>query len=169
MKQFNWLMGTMAILTLVLAGSALAQGGGGGRPGGPGGNFDPAQFQQMMMNRMKEQLGATDDEFKVLWPKIEAVQTAQRENWGGGFGGRGFGGPGGPGGAQQSAVQLASAELRQALDSKDTPAEVFEKKLSALREARANARKKIEDAQKQLKELLTVRQEAALVSMGILE
>ncbi len=167
MKQFNWLAGTTAILTLVLAGSTLAQAGAGGGPGGPGGNFDPAQFQQMMMTRMKEQLGASDDEFKVLWPKIEAVQTAQRDARAGAFGG--FGGRGGPAGGQQSAMQLAVADLRQALDKKDTPADVLEKKLTALREARANARKKVEEAQKPLKELVTLRQEATLVSMGVLD
>src|ERR1019366_7773485 len=36
-------------------------GGGGGMGGPGGGNFDPAQMQQMMMQRVQEQLGITND------------------------------------------------------------------------------------------------------------
>src|SRR5437762_6836879 len=69
----------------------------GGRNQGRG-NFDPAQFRQRAMDRIKEQLGATDDEWKVIQPKVEKVMTAHRESRGGfGFGGFG-GGRGGPGG-----------------------------------------------------------------------
>src|SRR4051812_47735368 len=61
------------------------------------GNFDPAQFREQMMNRMKEQLGSNDDEWKVLSPKIEKLMTAQRDarvGFGGGFGGQRRGGGG---------------------------------------------------------------------------
>jgi len=44
---------------------------------GPRGNFDPAQFRQRMDERMKEALGATDEEWKVLQPKIEKVQRRE--------------------------------------------------------------------------------------------
>src|SRR5258708_4012287 len=93
------------------AGSALAQARPGGQPGGqPGGgggrgnpgNFDPAQMRERMMTRIKEQLGASDDEWKALQPAVEKVMTAQRDaraggrgGPGGGRGGRGQGGAGG--------------------------------------------------------------------------
>src|SRR5436190_17070221 len=71
----------------------------GGRRGGRGGNFDPAQARQMMMDRLKEQLGASDDEWKVLQPKVEKVMDSRRDAQTGG-GGLGFlGGGGGRGGA----------------------------------------------------------------------
>lgn len=41
--------------------------------------------------------------------------------------------------------------------------------LTALREARAKAREELEKAQKELKDLLTLKQEARLVTMGLLE
>src|SRR5579862_1981225 len=61
--------------------------GGGGR-GGRG------NWQQMMADRLKTQLKATDDEWAVIQPLLQKVQDAQRAARGG-FGG--FGGPGGGG------------------------------------------------------------------------
>jgi len=158
-------------------GQARGQGQGGGR-----GNFDPAQMRERMMSRIKEQLGATDEEWKAIEPKVDKVMTAQRESRGGGFGGFGRGGPGGGGpgggggsgggGADQqptTAVGKASADLRTTLDSKDAVRETIAKKLATLREVREKARKDVGDAQKELKEILTQRQEAVLVINGMLE
>ena len=139
------------------------------------GNFDPAQMRERFMNSIKEQLKADDDEWKVLSPKIEKLMTAQRDAraGGGGFGRRpGGGGGGGGGGADNqptTPVAKASADLRTALDNKDTPAEDIAKKLAALREARDKARADLAAVQKELKEVLTQRQEAVLVTMGMLE
>ena len=148
------------------------------------GNFDPATFRQQMLDRMREQLGANEDEWKVLSPKIEKVFTAQRESRGGmggfGFGGggrgRNRGGDGGTRGAggggdnqQPSAVQAATEDLRNTLDNKNASADDISAKLKTLREARDKARGELQTAQKELKEVLTQRQEATLVSMGMLE
>src|SRR5438105_1766556 len=75
-------------------------GGPGGFGGGPGGGFDPTQMRQNMLDRMKQQFGSSDEEFAALQPKIESVQTLQRQtNARGGGGPGGFGGgPGGFGG-----------------------------------------------------------------------
>jgi len=134
------------------------------------GQFDPAQFRERMMNNIKERLGSSDDEWKVLEPKVEKVMTAQRESRaGGGFGG--FGGRRGGGGDQQPTTEIgkASADLRTALENKDTPADEIAKKLAAFREAREKGRAQLQAAQKELKEILTQRQEAVLVNMGMLE
>jgi hypothetical protein len=133
------------------------------------GNFDPAQFREQMMTRMKEQLGSNDDEWKVLSPKIEKLMTAQRDarvGFGGGGGGQRRGGDTQQ---NQSATAKASAELRTALENKDTPAPEIAAKLTALREARDKGRAELVAAQKELKEILTQRQEAVLVTMGMLE
>ena len=132
------------------------------------GNFDPAQMRERFMNSIKEQLGASDDEWKVLQPKIEKIMTAQRDSRGGGFFGRRGGNRGGDD-QNQTAVQRASAELRQVLENKDTSPEDIDKKLAALREAREKARGELQAAQKDLKDVLTKRQEAVLVTMGMLE
>lgn len=162
---------------LMVAGAALAQdqGGGGGRRrdggGGGGGGFDPAQARQRMMDRLKEQLGAKDDEWQVLAPKLEKVMNAQRDARGGwgGFGRGGRGGDGGGGGQPETAVTRARSELQATLDNTGASAEEISAKLTALREARTKAQADLQAAQKDLKEVLTQRQEAVLVMMGTLE
>jgi len=139
-------------------------------------NRDPAQFRERMMTAIKERMGATDDEWKVLQPKIEKVQTAQRNARGGGFGfgGGGRGGNRGGGDAaaapeNQSAAAKASSELRTTLENKDASADDIKAKLAALREAREKGKAEVAAAQKELKEVLTQRQEAVLVTMGMLD
>lgn len=150
-------------------------GPGGGRQRGGGGNFDPAQMRQRMMERMKEQLKASDEEFAVLQPKIEAVQTAQMELQVGRFGGMmgGRGGPGGGGGfgggGPTSPVAEKARALGETLQNEGASADEVKSKLEALRQARTEAREKLTKAQNELKELLTPRQEAVLVVAGMLE
>src|SRR4051812_42910816 len=102
-----------ALLTAMVAIPAMGQqpapGGGGG-----GGRFDPAQFRQRMMDRIKETLGSSDDEFKALEPKIDQVMTAQRDARGFGMGRRGPGG--GDSSAPTTPVQEKTKELQDALD-----------------------------------------------------
>lgn len=150
------------------------------------GNFDPAQMRQRYMEQLKERLGASDDEWKVLSPKVEKVMDAQREarSGGGGFGGFGFGAPGGKtrgggdnGGGDranrfrgpETAVTRAQQALQQTLENKDASPDEIKSKLQALRDARQNAQQQLHSAQGELKELLTQRQEAMLVMMGTLE
>jgi hypothetical protein len=170
-------------------GNAGGQGPGGQGQGGRrgGGNFDPAQARQRMMDRMKQQLEASDDEWNALQPKIDKVMTLQRDArfGGGGFrgrgGGRGGNNPGGnnPGGNNpaannnpnqpQSAVAKAAQELRTTLEDKSASPDAIKSKLTALRDAREKARGDLAAAQKELKEVLTQRQEAVLVESGFLE
>lgn len=186
----NW-KAAIATVALTMAGTSaltLAQDGGnpggdrgqrggdrqpGQQPGGQRGNWDPVEFQKRMMDRMKEALKAPDDEWAVIQPKLEKVMTAQREARGGGmFGGRGGrGGPGGGGDQPQdnSPLGTAARELRTALENENTSGEEIDKKLAAYRDARAKAQANLETARKDLKEILSARQEASLVMMGILE
>jgi hypothetical protein len=159
------------------------RGGRGGRGGGAGGmgTFDANAMRLAAATRMKEALGCTDEEYAVLQPKIEKVQTLSREARGGGMmmgggrGGRGGpGGPGGPGGGAAApepttAVGKAAAALAKVLTNKDAPAEEIKTALQALRDAKAKVKTELEAAVKALKEVLTVRQEAQLVQMGIIE
>ena len=144
----------------------------GGDRGGPGRGGDAAEFRQRMEERLKEQLGTTDDEWKVLQPKLEKVMTARRDTMGGGFGGFGGGRRGddnNSGSQQRSAVQTASSDLRTTLENKDATPEEINAKLKALRDAREKAKADLAAAQKDLKEVITPRQEAVLVTIGMLE
>jgi hypothetical protein len=170
-------------------GGGMGGGPGGGGPGGGGfggGRFDPQAMRQRMMDNLKQQLGASDDEFSAIQPKIEKVTQLEREanpaanmralmgrrgggggpGGGGGFGG---GGPGGGNGQSPSAVQSASEQLRTTLSNTSATPDEITSKLTTLRTARAKAKAELTDAQKDLQGVLTPRQEAVLVEYGILE
>jgi Spy/CpxP family protein refolding chaperone len=144
--------------------------GGNDRGGGPGGGgmrgFDPQQMAQ----RMKEAMNANDEEWQVLQPKIEKVANAQRDLRGGFFGRRGgFGGGQGGGDQPTSAVQKAREDLRNTLQNQSASADEIAAKLKAYREARDKAQQDLQTAQKELKDVLTQRQEAVLVSFGMID
>lgn len=163
-----------ALMGLVCVGTAISQDASqparGGRGGGP--RLSPEERRAQMEQQLKTDLGVKDDEWTALQPKIEKVMTAQRDSRGGGFGG-GRGGPGGPGGPNanqpQSDVAVKSADLAKVLENKDAQAPQIKAALDAYRQARTKARDELEKAQKELKELLTPRQEAVLVSRGMLD
>jgi hypothetical protein len=189
------------VLGLMVGGLSLAQQGGGGQgggrrgggQGGPGGNFDPAQMRQRMMDRMKEQLGVDDAAWKVMEPRLMKVMELNRQASAGGRGGMfgmmggrgGRGGPGGPGGAdnggapaqrrgpgpqgEQTALDKAAAQLRTVLENQSASPEEIKTALTAVRGAREKAKQDLAVAQQDLKKILTVRQEAMLVEMGMLE
>jgi hypothetical protein len=147
----------------------------------------------MMTERMKVQLGAGDEEWKVIQPRLQKVMNLSRQ-----VSGRGMmmGGPGGYAGRrqtggsrtrgqdagqrtrpgpgtgrtqrQQSAVGKATQELRDVLSNKEAKSEQIKAKLTALRTAKEKAKKDLATAQKELKKNLTVKQEAILVLSGYL-
>jgi hypothetical protein len=151
--------------------------GGGGGGGGGGGRGNYQQMRQQMMDQLKTDLGATDDEFAAIQPKIEKVQQMQREammaQFGFGRGGRGRGGQGGGGNgggnAEPSAVQTASEDLKKTLDNKDATPDEIKTKLQALRDAKKAEKEDLSKAEDDLKSVLTARQEAVMVQHGILE
>jgi len=149
----------------------MAQNDGGG---GRGGNFDPAQFQQQMMDRFKERLEMTnDDEWVAVKGLIQKVMDTRRVAFSGmGFGGRrnnggGGGGNGGRGGANVTPSPEAE-DLQKALDAKASPDEL-KAKLAKVRDARKSKEAALTKAQEDLRKVLTVRQEATAVSMGLLQ
>lgn len=190
----KWTKSLMALgLGLFVAGTALPaaaqvqpdnnnnnnNNNGGGRRNRGGGNFDPAQMRAQMMDRIKEQLGAKDDEWTAIQPRLEKVMDAQRDTRGsrGGFGGRTRGGNNGgadnnaqqPSNRPETEVSKAQADLRTALENKETPPAELAAKLKTLRDAREKAKATLAQSQKELKDLLTQRQEAVLVNMGMLD
>lgn len=157
------------------------QGGGrGGRgPGGGRGNFDPAQFQQRMMENYKTQLEITDDtEWKAIEPLIQKVMDARRaveaDRMRGFFGGRG-GPPGGDnaqndqgnrrGGFGQPSPDAEA--LQKAIDAKASNSEMKAAiaKFTASRKAK---QAELEKAQADLRKVLSVRQEAIATWRGLL-
>lgn len=139
------------------------------------------QFRLRRQEQMREQLGATEEEWKVLQPRIEKVQQLQRDSRSGfgAFGGRAAGRRARrPGEAQQpeaaperqqSEVEKKTEALRNLLDDKASGAPAIKAALDALRKARQNAQLELAAARKELRSIVSVRQEAQLVLMGTLE
>ena len=184
------------VLALVIAGLSIAQppargnrqgaqaGPGQRGPGQRGGQFDPAQMRERMMDRMREQLGASETEWKVIEPRLTTVMELSRETSGmgrggmmfGGFGGRGPRGANAPGGRgpqgqparEMTEVEKATDALRTTLENQSASPEQIKSQLTALRSAREKARQKLAVAQQELRQILTMRQEAQMVLMGLL-
>jgi len=167
-----------------------AQPGGPGAPGAPGGrpgrgNWDPEQMRQRMMERVREQLAVKDDaEWSVIESRIKKISDSR-------FGmGRGMGGPGGPGGpggqgapggqggqggqgGRQGRGGFGQANpdaevLQSALDS-GASADDIKVKLTAYRAAAKVKEVQLEKAQDELRQLLSVKQEARAVLLGLLK
>ena len=140
------LCGLMALATSATS-RAQTPGGSGGGGSGSGRDF-AGDMRQRFSDRMKEMMGADEDEWKILSPKIERVQQLQRaatsrsgmsmlfgRNGSTGGGGRGPGGSnpsrdfsraGGPGGGGSGASGGGNAPSAQ-----QSPVEVKAKELQA--------------------------------------
>ena len=162
--------------------SSTGQNGGGGRGGR--GNFDPAQFQQRMMEGLKDRLEVKDDaEWKALEPLIQKVMDARRETVSGlgrgMFGGRGRGGNdngnnngnnndrGGRGGGFFGTPSPEAEALQKAIDNKAPNSEI-KAALAKYIESRKAKQADLEKAQGELRKVLTVRQEAIASLSGLL-
>jgi hypothetical protein len=196
MMRIRNLMSLAGVATVCLAGSLMAQnngGQGGGGQGGPGGgggqgggrNFDPAQFQQRMMDNVKEQLEITDEtEWKAIQPLVQKVMDARRAGMGnlgrgmmgmrrggpqggadnaqgGGQNRRGAGGPGGMFGQPSP----ESEALQKAIDAKAPKAEL-KAAVAKYNESRKAKQAELEQAQDALRKVLTARQEAIATVNG---
>ena len=176
----KWVCG-IVLMVLGMTGLSWGQPGGGGRGGfgGPG-NFDPAQMRQRMNERMMQQLGVTEEEWKVIEPLYTKVTELQRNTRGrggfgmrGGFGGRGGRNRGGMGApdqnAEPTALEKAQQDLSTLLENDSATPEQIKAKLTALRQARDKARQELAQAQENLRKVLSLKQEAQLVLMGTLD
>lgn len=136
--------------------------------------WDPAQMRARMLERVKETLQCSDEEWTVLQPRLEKVMTLSREASAGGgrrmlFGRRSSGGGDAQPREPQNAVEKTAQDLQQTLDNKEATADQIKAKLTALREAREKVKQDLAKAKAELRELVTQRQEAMLVLMGTLD
>jgi hypothetical protein len=207
-RRFGWAVGLLAVSVFAVnyTPAALAQdangqqqgqrggrgggrggfGGNGNNNGGGRGNRDPAEARLRMESRLKELLGASDQEWAVLQPKVEKLMDAQRLQMAGRGAGmaqlfrsdRGGGDRGGNNNnnrpdrpqrpEESSPVAVRTRELQDAIRDNASP-DVLKAKLAALRDARTKARDQYAKAQQELRELLTLKQEATLIMLGMLE
>jgi hypothetical protein len=157
------------------------QGGGQrrqrGGQGGPGGNFDPAQMQQRMLQRVQDELGFTNDtEWSAVEPLVQKVMDARRDV---GFGGMGrmFGGNrqrGGQNGDQTNnrprgifGQQSPEAEALQKAIDDNAPAGQIKDLLAKYKASQQAKQAKLEAAQDNLKAVLNSKQEAQAYLLGL--
>jgi hypothetical protein len=124
--------------------------------------------QRLIAGGIKQRLGVTDEEWAVLAPRIRRVVVAMTEAGesrslaGGRAGGFMLMGSG----TGESA--RAMNELRAALNNKATPPQTIVEKLQKLRDVREKARQELAAARDDLRSILTARQEAILLTLGLL-
>ncbi len=156
MSRSKFVCALLAVAVMVLGVAGQARSQERRRP------RNAAERRKQMEQRMKTALGATDEQWKDLKPKVEKVQTLARQAGGGSmFRRRTTTG-------EQTDVEKKLAELRKVLENKEATPEEITAALTPYREALAKVREELEKAQKELAEGLTPRQVAALVSLGLL-
>jgi hypothetical protein len=144
--------------------------GGGQRHYHPGGgNWDPAQIQQRILDRIQEQLGFTNEvEWEAVKPLVQKVIDAGRAVIDGRLdllGGRSRGGPRGSAGTLgQPSPERES--LQKAVEDNAPVAQI--KDLIAKYKVAQKARQdRLETAQADLKKVLTTKQEAQALLLGL--
>jgi hypothetical protein len=143
---------------------------GNGNAGGPGNgerrnrrNFSP----EAMMDALKTRFGVTDDaEWAIISPRITAIMELRRGS--GGMGGFGGGFRGGDNNRQGNTGNPELDALRSAVTDNMPDAEI-KARLDRFREVRKGNDAKLEKARADLQSVLTVKQEAVAVMMGLLQ
>ena len=174
-------------------GGAQPRGGFAGGP--PPGQADPARMSRLFHDRIRSAMVASDEEWAKIQPKVEKVTSIQdrlRPGPGGMMAPPPFGGPpgtlsGGPspgagaadpdpiaasgraGGPDGDDVAEKTSMLRAAIEDEHTPPEALAANLAAARAARAKLAAELKTAQEDLRQQVTPRQEAILVTFGVLE
>jgi flagellar biosynthesis chaperone FliJ len=118
-----------------------------------------AQYRQRTMSNLQNELGASDSEWAVIKPRVETVYdlvhpVARFQV-----------------GSEQptSPVDQSKGELRRLLSNKETPPEQIKAALTALRTAKEKARQNLAKARQDLRQVMTLRQEAVLVLNELLD
>ena len=130
------------------------------------------QFRQRMAERLRERLGATEEEWKVIQPLLQDVLQKQRVLDRARMAMRMamFMREGRPrGGRMMEALPEPVRALERVLQNKNASPKEIKARLDAFRKWRAEKEKELKQARERLRQVLTVRQEAQLVLLGILD
>lgn len=139
-------------------------------------NMDPQQMQQMIQQRMmdgfRQQLAVTnDEEWGVIQDRLSKVVRIRMDMFSGGMGmmRRNGGTGGGGGGFRGFGTPDPNAEsLQNAIDN-GAPAAQIKAALEKYRDSRKQKQAELTKAQEDLRSVITLKQEAALVLAGMLE
>ncbi len=150
------------------------------------GGFNPDEMRARLTERMRELLEVkNEDEWKLIYARIEKAQEAQREvrslngdfrllfsrsgEQGGAPGGDQGGRTRGSGGSPFGGTPNPDAEAFSKAVQNKAPTDELKQRMARVREARKNAEAKYDKAADDLRQVLTVRQEATLVAVGLIK
>ena len=139
----------------------------GGERGGERGQWDRSQIMDRIMDRYRENLGFSVAEWKVVRPKVQAVMDNRISGASGMMSMFGGGSRRGRGGSS-SDEKTPTSELRDLLEKDDASKGDIKAKLAAYRADRKAREAKLKKAQEDLRQLLTLKQEAQAVLSGLL-
>jgi hypothetical protein len=152
---------------------------GPGSFGRPGGGFpSPTEMRRRFQDQIKATLDVTEEEWARLQPKIEAVTRLQDQLRPAGGPGMpvgpampGAGRPPGPPFDASDASDFARKRemLQSAIEDEQTTPQALAANLAAARAARSRLQAELKTAQDELRNSLAPRQEAALVTLGVLD
>jgi len=138
----------------------------GGRDRGQRGEWDRSQIMDRIMDRYRENLGFSVAEWKVVRPKVQAVMDNRISGASGMM--SMFGGSRRGRGGDSSTEKTPTSELRDLLEKEDASKGDIKAKLAAYRADRKAREAKLKKAQEDLRQLLTIKQEAQAVLAGLL-
>ena len=118
------------------------------------------------MDRYRENLGFSVAEWKVVQPKVQAIMDNRISGASGMM--SMFGGSRRGRGGDSSAEKTPTSELRDLLEKDDASKGDIKAKLAAYRADRKAREAKLKKAQEDLRQLLTIKQEAQAVLAGLL-
>jgi chromosome segregation ATPase len=185
-------------VAMIVAGSAVAQqaptlSAAGVVPGTPPTKVKPPKLspEERELDRIQQSLPCTDDEWNAMRPliaRVYALQNELRNTRDRSYKAPKEGQPVKPqkkdkgdkadradtlavlaNQATQDPAIEAAHELRDALQTPETPLSELKQRILATRQARAKVRAELTQAQEQLREVTSVHQEAALMLLGILD
>lgn len=117
------------------------------------------QEHQRAIEDFKDRLGVSDKEWAVIKPRVEKVYTLMHPL------------PQMRAGNERprTEVEQRSGELRELLRKEEAAADQIKAKLTALRAAKQKAAQELATAKQDLRQLMSLRQEAVLVLNGLLD
>lgn len=134
------------------------------------------QMQNMMTERFKELLGCSDEEWQVIGPKVLNVFRLSSRSSGSGMrmilgraNNRGDQSTNRRGQVFGSQGDETLTKLQELLENEDATTSEIKRLVSEVRKAREKSEQELATARKELRELLTVRQEAILITTGVLD
>ena len=138
----------------------------GNRDRGERGQWDRSQIMERIMDRYRENLGFSVAEWKVVQPKVQAVMDNRISGASGMM--SMFGGSRRGRGGDSSTEKTPTSELRDLLEKDDASKGDIKAKLAAYRADRKAREAKLKKAQEDLRQFLTIKQEAQAVLARLL-